>query len=328
MTHGSPLLVAVVMPTYKRPDLLARCLTALLGQTLASETYEIIVCDDGPSESTIEVVEAARARVGTRPSIRYLPITDTQGPAGARNAGWRTADAPIVAFTDDDTVPEPAWLEAGLAAMASGAEAATGRIIMPLPDRPTDFERDAARLQDAEFVTANCFVRRSALAAVEGFDERFTAAWREDSDLHFSLIERGYTVVSAPGAVVIHPLRPARFAAGLAMQKKVMFDVLLYLKHPRLYRERIRRRPPWFYLTVCASLALSAGCLVAGFEGAAASAFALWAALSALFFLRRLRSSSLSWRNVLELLATSALIPLLSIFWRVVGMARFGRALP
>jgi hypothetical protein len=112
------------------------------------------------------------------------------------------------------------------------------------------------------------------------------------------------------------------------MQKKVMFDVLLYLKHPRLYRERIRRRPPWFYLTVSASLALSAGCLVAGFDGAAAGAFALWAALSALFFLRRLRSSSLSWRNVLELLATSALIPLLSIFWRVVGMARFGRALP
>jgi GT2 family glycosyltransferase len=212
--------------------------------------------------------------------------------------------------------------------MASGVEAATGRIIMPLPDRPTDFERDAARLEDAEFVTANCFVRRSALAAVGGFDERFTAAWREDSDLHFSLLERGYTVVSAPGAVVIHPLRSAPFAAGLGMQKKVMFDVLLYLKHPRLYRERIRRRPPWFYLTVSASLALSAGCLMAGFEGAAAGAFAVWAALSAFFFFRRLRSSSLSWRNVLELLATSALIPLLSIFWRVVGMARFGRALP
>src|SRR5690606_28767157 len=137
----------------------------------------------------------------------------TQGPAGARNVGWRTAAAPIIAFTDDDTVPEPGWLQGGLEAMASGADAATGRVIMPLPERPSDYERDAARLEGAEFVTANCFVRKAALEAIGGFDERFTSAWREDSDLHFSLLEQGRSIVPAPAAVIVHPLRPARFGA-------------------------------------------------------------------------------------------------------------------
>src|SRR5690606_13026848 len=131
------------------------------------------------------------------------------------------------------------WLEAGLKVMSSlDVDAATGRIEMPLPERPSDIERDAARLSEAEFVTANCFVRKSVMTEIGGFDERFRVAWREDSDLHFSLLERGATLVRAEDALVVHPLRPTSFAAGIGMQKKIIYDVLLYCKHPRLYRER------------------------------------------------------------------------------------------
>src|SRR5690606_28194016 len=161
-------------------------------------------------------------------------------------------------------VPDYGWLQAGMSAMASGADAAVGRIIMPLPKNPTDYERDAARLQQAEFATANCFVRRDALEAVGGFDERYTQAWRGDSALHFSLLTQQCQIVSAPDAIVVHPLRAAGFGAGLAMQKKVMFDVLLYSKYPRLYRHRIRKGPPWFYLCVTASLVAVGLSLLAG----------------------------------------------------------------
>ena len=41
--------------------------------------------------------------------------------------------------------------------------AAAGRVVVPLPERPTDYERDAAGLEGTEFVTANCFCRRAAL---------------------------------------------------------------------------------------------------------------------------------------------------------------------
>lgn len=328
MTQDSHPLVSVVVPTYKRPDLLERCLSALSQQVLAPEEYEIIVCDDGPSEQARAVAQAAAALCKGQLAIRYFAVSMTQGPAGARNVGWKAAVAPIVAFTDDDTVPEPDWLQAGIAAMTPGVDAVAGRIIMPLPERPTDYHRDAARLSDAEFVTANCFVRREALVAVGGFDERYTQAWREDSDLQFSLLQHGYTVVRAAQAMVVHPMRAASFAAGVGMQKKVMFDVLLYRKFTKLYRERIRQHPPWFYMAVTTSLLSALVSFLAGWHSVALVASWLWAVLSAGFFILRLRASSLGWRNVGELLITSLLIPPLSIFWRVVGVARFGWGFP
>lgn len=320
--------VSVVVPTYRRPDLLKRCLAALLVQTLPSAEYEIVVCDDGPSDQAKSVVEAARAARPDGPLIHYLEIVGTQGPAAARNRGWERASAPVIAFTDDDTVPDPAWLEQGLIALEGGAGAVTGSVEMPLPENPSDIELDAARLTTAEFVTANCFVRREALAAVQGFDERFSMAWREDSDLHFSLLRAGYIIMHAPQAKVVHPLRPMPFAAGIGMQKKVLYDVLLYRKHPQLYRQRVRAAPPWRYLLISTLLLLCLAAAVMGVHGLAALAFAAWAVATLIFFAGRLSRSALTLRNVGELIVTSITIPPLSVFWRLVGMRRYGPAFP
>jgi len=105
-------------------------------------------------------------------------VAGRHGPAAARNLGGRAVGGPVVAFTDDDCLPEAGWLAAGLAALGGGADAATGRVIVPLLDSPTDYERDTPGLVAAEFVTANLFCRRDPLEAVGGFDERYTSAWR------------------------------------------------------------------------------------------------------------------------------------------------------
>ena len=84
-----------------------------------------------------------------------------------------------------------------------------GRIRMPIPSEPTDYERDANGLERAEFVTANCFGASVGLERLSGFDEGFRLAWREDSDLHFRLLRIGARLVHAPRAVVVHPVRPA-----------------------------------------------------------------------------------------------------------------------
>ncbi len=173
--------VSVVVPTCRRAQLLDRCLSALLAQDLEAAAYEVIVADDAASGETKRQVEKW-ARLA-RPALVYIPVRETHGPAAARNAGWRMARGEIIAFTDDDCLPDPAWLRAGTAALADGAAAAWGRIRMPLPHPPTDYQRNEAGLEQAEFVTANCFCRRDALEAVDGFDERFTMAWREDADL-------------------------------------------------------------------------------------------------------------------------------------------------
>lgn len=328
MTTFAPPLVSVVVPTYSRPDLLERCLDAVMAQTLPHTSYEVIVCDDGPSAAVDELVRRKAAETPAAPALRYCAVHATQGPAGARNAGWRMAAAPLIAFTDDDTVPAADWLVKGLEAMEGGAAAASGRIVMPLPEHATDYQRDAARLQQAEFATANCFVRVDVLQAVGGFDERYTLAWREDSDLHFALLERGMDVIRADGAVVLHPLREASFAAGIGSQRKVMFDVLLYRKYPRLYRQRIRAHRPWLYLAITGSLLIAAAAFLTGWRGLALAGALCWAALSLLLFFRRLEGSAATPRNVAELLLTSAVIPPLSIYWRLRGARRFGPVLP
>jgi GT2 family glycosyltransferase len=279
-------VVTVVVPTCGRPELLQRCLAALEKQTLPREQYDVVVVDDSALRS---------------------------GPAAARNRGWRQARAAIVAFTDDDTEPHPRWLENGLKAIAA-ADAVCGRMIMPIPATPTDYERDAQGLERSEFVTANCFVRRALLERIGGFDEGFRMAWREDSDLHFRLLRCGARIVRAPDAVVVHPVRPAAWGVSLRQQRKVMFDALLFKKHRELYRSRIRAHPRWDYYAITAAL-LS----MPLFPPAAV----LWAVLTGRFFAQRLRGASKRPGHVLEMLVTSMLIPPLAVFWRFAGALRF-----
>lgn len=281
------MIVSVVVPTCGRPDLLRRCLAALERQSLPREAYEVIVSDDTELRS---------------------------GPAAARNRGWRRSRAPIVAFTDDDTVPEPRWLEEGVAAIGRGADAVVGRTLMPISGTPTDYERNESGLERAEFITANCFLRRGVLERLGGFDESFRIPWREDSDLHFRLLEGGLRIRKAERAIVVHPVRPAPWGVSVRQQKKVVFDALLFRKHPRLYRERIRAAPRWdYYATV---ILLFAGIVFPW-------ALALWAALTARFIFQRLRGTSKAPAHVLEMVVTSIVIPPLAVFWRLVGALRY-----
>jgi GT2 family glycosyltransferase len=320
-------LVSVVIPTYRRPDLLERCLAALVEQGFPRDSFEIVVADDGPEERLRRVVRHWALLTRGAPEIRYLPVTATQGPAGARNRGWEMADSPVIAFTDDDTVPHRDWIVEGYRALLSNpsALAAAGRVVVPMPaDRaPTDYEKDMGRLAAAEFVTANVFVRRSALEAIGGFDERFTSAWREDSDLQFALLGLRGEIVAAPDAIVEHPVRPAGWLDNLRAHRKILFDALLFKKHPRLYRERIRRSPPWNYYSIVVAIVLMALGALLRAPLVAAIGLAGWGFLTARFALLRLRGTSHSPRHVIETITTSALIPPVAVFWRLAGAVRY-----
>jgi hypothetical protein len=207
--------------------------------------------------------------------------------------------------------------------VAGGACAVSGCIVVPLPDRPTDYEADARGLERAEFATANAFVKRAALVAVDGFDERFTSAWREDSDLQFSLLSAGGQVVKAPDAIVVHPVRPARWGVSLSQQRKSAFEALLYRKHPTLYRQRIAGTAPLAYYATVAAALVAIGCAVAGASSVACAGVLVWLALTARFFVLRMRARSLAWTHVAEMAATSALIPFLSVYWRLRGAIRY-----
>lgn len=317
--------VSVVVPTCGRPALLLRLMRALCRQSLGRDAFEVIVVDDGRCDATRSAVQAL---LRSEPSLRlrYLrPPLARQGPARARNLGWLAAGAPLVAFTDDDTVPAADWLERGARALeTSPCAALAGRVVVPVLDRvPTDHERVTRGLERTEFITANAFVRRDALQRVGGVDERFTRAWREDSDLQFRLIDQAGPVGRCEDAVVLHPVRPERWGVSLRQQRNAFFEALLHAKHPRRYRERIGLPTPWdFYAIVASSL----GALSLWAASAAQSA-ALLAAVAALLVLRfaarRLSGTSHAPGHVLEMVVTSAIIPFQSVYWRLRGALHF-----
>lgn len=320
--------VSVVIPTYHRPVLLSRCLRAVLGQRCSRrglESVEVIVVDDGHDDATRDTVAALQGEVPARMVLRYLRPETGRGPAAARNAGWRAAQAPLVAFTDDDTIPEPGWLSAGVAAMVASPSwnAAAGAVrVPPSTMPPTDHERMTRGLEAAEFVTANAFVRTGALRAVQGFDERFLRAWREDADLQFRLLPLG-PMGRVNDAVVIHPVREERWGVCLRQQRNTFFDALLYKKHPTLYRERIRPVPPWDYYVIVVFTVALPWLLAIRAWAAAAACGAVVLGLMLGFAVRRLRGTSRTASHVAEMLLTSALIPFLSVYWRLRGAWRF-----
>ena len=194
---------SVVIPTSDRPALVTRVMDALARQDLPPDEYEIIVCDGGERDDTRAVVEHWRA-VNPVP-VTYIPA-GVSGPTALCNAGARAARGEVLAFTDDGAIPEPGWLRHGWLALSEGAaDAASGRIDLPAgDDDPTRYGSDPAQLE-LPGLAANCFCSRRAFESVGGFDpdDRRTAG--SDGGLFAKLIQRGFDVVHATDAVVIHP---------------------------------------------------------------------------------------------------------------------------
>jgi GT2 family glycosyltransferase len=321
---SNAIRVSVVVPTCGRMDLLDRCLDALTRQTLPGASFEVIIVDDEPSHNTLHLVAGWRTRTLERgPRLVYLPNSNEHGAAAARNLGWRSALAPVVAFTDEDAVPSPSWLAQGLAAFGDEVDVLCGRLDAPLPARPTAAQRAARQATNDAFCVANCFCRKRLLERLEGFDERFRQASYSDADLHFRLLALDARIVRAPGALVVQPVLPAAWGASLGRTREAVFDALLYKKHPRLYRERIAAAPPWDHYLAVAALVVALGALLAGTGAVALLVGALWLALTARLCLQRLRGTAHTVSHIADVVVTSVLIPPLAVFWRLAGAVRY-----
>jgi GT2 family glycosyltransferase len=213
---GAGPKVAVVVPTRGRAGRLARLMTALEKQTLPPEDFEVIVVDDASNDDT--PVELRRLAANSPLAVHVLRQELQLGPAAARNAGWRKTRAPVVAFTDDDCVPEPDWLRAGLDAMDGAARVVVGHTAPPadqLALASAPFSR-VMEVDDTRFLeTCNVFYRTVDLEAAGGFDERFRRPSGEDTDLGLRVLATGVESVYAPGAVVRHDVRPGDWSAAL-----------------------------------------------------------------------------------------------------------------
>lgn len=317
--------ISVVIPTWRRPSLLLDCLHALSLQHFPVDHFEVIVVSDGDDPATADALRSWRGP--DRLQLQYLQLPVKGGPAAARNMGWQNAVGQLVAFTDDDCQPEPDWLESLWCRHRASQTpmAYTGKVVVPLPAGKaiTDHARNTAHLAVADFITANCACTRDALLLTGGFDEEFTMAWREDSDLEFKLLRQHIPIQFVPTAVVRHPVRPTKWGSSMREQRKGAFNALLYRKHPDLYNERIGQAPPLLYYAMVLSLIAAIGSAAAGHTALAGFLLSLWVIAWLYFTGKRLTGTSHSLSHIAEMLVTSAIIPFLSVYWHFYGMVKY-----
>jgi len=316
------MLITVVVPTYRRPQLLNRCIKALLLQRFDKTQFEIIVVSDGPDADTQNLLNNWAGY--DLPVIKFMPLPYKKGPAAARNHGWQNAAGQIIAFTDDDCIPDSHWLtEISRHCHTNEDVAITGKVIVPISEEPTDYELNISHLQTADFITANCACTKSALIKAGGFDERFSMAWREDSDLHFKLMNNAIPIKKVKTAIVTHPVREAVWGVSIKEQKKTMYDALLYKKYPKLYRKKIQSSPPILYYAIILAFVVTIVGFVTQHTSLGLAGLITWLALTLYFAFIRLRNTRLTANHIAEMLVTSVIIPFCSIYWQWYGAAKF-----
>ncbi len=252
--------VTVVIPTYRRHAQLASCLGALASARYPRERLEVIVVDDGSSAPPHEVVRRAAESLPVR-----LYLAPHGGPGAARNAGVENSRGDLIAFTDDDCLPDEGWLDAlARRHLASPNAIVGGRTVNALPDNSYstasqllvsylyEYYADARRHRRRFFTTNNLAIGRRAFEEIGGFDPTTPCRTAEDRDLCARASHRGMQLAYAPDAIVHHA--HALDARSFWRQHHRYGRSALYVERARARRagERVRLEPLSFYLGMLA----------------------------------------------------------------------------
>jgi glycosyltransferase involved in cell wall biosynthesis len=256
-------VVTVAVATHDRPVRLAALLEALRAQTLGPATFEVVVVDDGSGPETAALLDAERARGEL--DLVVVRHDQAKGPAAARNAAWRSARAPLVAFTDDDCAPTPEWLATGVAAHAQHPGAVVQGRIEPEPE---GLAREGVLTRTLRvrglgpwYETANIFYPHDLLAALGGFDEAFgMRPGGEDTDLAHRALSAGRHAVFAPDALVHHAVEDLGVRGTLRDAWRWTATVRVFSDHPEMRAELHRGVfwSGWHWLVVRSLIALAA----------------------------------------------------------------------
>jgi glycosyltransferase involved in cell wall biosynthesis len=204
-TRATAPRASVIVPVRNGAADIAALLACLERQTLPRSEFEIVIGDDGSTDGSTDGIETpdGHIRVATGPPTNSY---------AARNRAVAASTAPVLAFCDADCLPEPEWLERGLAALAK-TDMAAGRIRFVVPENRTawtlvdmDGSKDhehQVRVGIAE--TANLFLRRELFERVGGFEGEIPEYG--DYDFVVRCVAAGAELSFAGDTVVWHPAR-------------------------------------------------------------------------------------------------------------------------
>lgn len=224
---SKPFPVGIVIPTYNRADALITCLRHLEQQTMLD--FEVVIVDDGSSDTTPERVEAFRNQ--TPLQIRYYRQPNG-GPARARNFGVSVLGAPICLFIGDDIFASPDFVSTHLRLHQRRPDLSVAGVGLTkwseTGQRVTKFMRwlDSNGMQFSygdllngivpdwkHFYTSNLSLK-TELLKMYPFSETFKHASHEDMELGYRIqTQFGLELEFVEGAVAYH-LHPTTFMAA------------------------------------------------------------------------------------------------------------------
>jgi glycosyltransferase involved in cell wall biosynthesis len=221
--------LSIIVCTHDRPEDLERCLRGLVA---VDGDLEVIVVDSGSDPPCRQLVESHSGRL---PALRYL-YEPRPGLSRARNAGIAIAKAPLIAFIDDDTVPDSEWARALQRAFADPEVGCVGGACRPafaaarprwLSDRLLqlvgitrfgEIAREPRSSAEWPF-GANLALRAHALSQAGPFSPALGRRGPlllsgEDSDMVARVLASGWRVWLEPAAVVDHRVSADRCESG------------------------------------------------------------------------------------------------------------------
>jgi hypothetical protein len=234
----SELRVSVIVSA-TRPLRLRWLLNALEEQTLPPECWEVVVVHNFDAATSARFLDDHPLAAAGRLRAFGTPAGENV-PARKRNVAWRTADAPLLAFTDDDCRPEPDWLERLLERSAR-----TPGAVVQGATRPDPLEHDVFAAPHVHTLTVdppgraaqtcNILYSRELLERLGGFDP--DAPTGEDTELAMRAREAGAELVGAPAAVVYHCVEAHTLPSFVI--RNLRWGGLAYVvaRHPALRRE-------------------------------------------------------------------------------------------
>lgn len=232
--------IAVVIPSHDRPLRLRWLLNALAEQTLAQDRFEVVVGHDSSGPETAELLAAhPLAEAGTLRSVALEP--GTAPPGRNRNAAWRQARAPVIAFTDDDCRPPPEWLERALEAARRHPGAIIQGATQPDPDEGNIgtyapyVKTQSIRPPRPWAQACNIVYPLEVLERVGGFPEDMYVG--EDTALAESAQAVGVQYVAAKEVITRHAIEEAPLVQQALDAWHWRGLPLLLARHPRLRAE-------------------------------------------------------------------------------------------